>query len=66
MKDGKAFKTDNGNCILDCGVGPIANPSELEREILSIPGVVGSGLFLGMADTVLIQRGDDVEERQRG
>ncbi len=66
MKDGTQFKTDNGNCILDCGVGPIANPSELEREILSIPGVVGSGLFLGMADTVLIQRGDDVEERQRG
>ena len=65
-KDGKAFKTDNGNCILDCGVGPIANPAELEREILFIPGVVGSGLFLGMAHTVLIQRGDDVEERQRG
>ena len=66
MKDGKPFKTDNGNCILDCGVGPIADPAELEREILSIPGVVGSGLFLGMADTVLIQRGDGVEERQRG
>jgi ribose 5-phosphate isomerase A len=66
MKDGKPFKTDNGNSILDCGVGPIADPAELEREVLSIPGVVGSGLFLGMADTVLIQRGDDVEERQRG
>ncbi len=66
MKDGKPFKTDNGNSIFDCGVGPIADPAELEREILSIPGVVGSGLFLGMADTVLIQRGDDVEERQRG
>ncbi len=66
MKDGKAFKTDNGNCILDCGVGPIANSAELEREILFIPGVVGCGLLLGMAHTVLIQRGDDVEERQRG
>ncbi len=66
MKDGKPLETDNGNCILDCGVGPIADPAELEREILSVPGVVGSGLFLGMADTVLIQRGDDVEERQRG
>ncbi len=66
MKNGKALETDNGNCILDCGVGPIANPAGLEGEILSIPGVVGSGLFLGMVDTVLIQRGADVEERQRG
>ena len=66
MKDGKVFETDNGNRILDCGVGPIANPAGLEQELLSIPGIVGSGLFLGMADSVLIQRGDDVEERQRG
>jgi ribose 5-phosphate isomerase A len=65
MQDGKAFVTDNGNYILDCGIGPIASPRDLERELLSIPGVVGTGLFLGMAHTVLIQRGDNVEERRR-
>ena len=51
--DGQLFKTDNGNNILDCGVSPIRDPAELEARIRAIPGVVGTGLFLGMADTVL-------------
>ncbi|MDO8434262.1 MAG: ribose-5-phosphate isomerase RpiA [Candidatus Binatus sp.] len=53
-KDGNEFVTDNGNLILDCGLKPLANPARLERELHAIPGVVGTGLFLGMADTVLI------------
>lgn len=62
---GKRFVTDNGNTILDCQLSPIANPAELETQIRSIPGVVGTGLFLGMADTVLIQEGEQVQVRQR-
>ena len=53
-KDGSLFVTDNGNHILDCGIQLLADPVELEAEIRAIPGVVGTGLFLGMADTVLI------------
>jgi ribose 5-phosphate isomerase A len=56
-KDGQPFVSDNGCRILDCGVKPIARPAELEAAIRAIPGVVGTGLFLGMADVVLI--GDD-------
>ena len=56
--DGATFLTDNGNAILDCHSGPIEDPQALERAILDIPGVVGTGLFLNMADTVLIQSGD--------
>jgi ribose 5-phosphate isomerase A len=66
MSGGKLFVSDNGNHILDCRIGPIARPEELDRSLQAIPGVVGTGLFLGMADTVLIQRGDTVEVRQRG
>jgi ribose 5-phosphate isomerase A len=66
--NGKLFVTDNGNAILDCGVDPIADPAALEARIQAIPGVVGTGLFLDMADIVLI--GDDEfqlkEERRRG
>ena len=66
--DGKLFLSDNGNAILDCGVGPIIDPAAMESQILAIPGVVGTGLFLGMADRVLV--GDDqfglIEERRRG
>ncbi len=56
--DGSPFHTDNGNVILDCHVGPIVDPAALERSILDIPGVVGTGLFIGMAETVLIQAKD--------
>jgi len=59
------FVTDNGNSILDCRVGPIADAAALEGELRSIPGVVGTGLFVGMADTVLVERGDTVEVRER-
>jgi ribose 5-phosphate isomerase A len=63
--DGELFFSDNGNVILTCKVGPIADPVALERRITSIPGVVGTGLFLGMADAVLIQNGDQLEVRQK-
>ncbi|MGB8684558.1 MAG: ribose-5-phosphate isomerase RpiA [Candidatus Binatus sp.] len=53
-KDGKEFITDNGNVILDCAVKKIASPARLDRDLLTIPGVVGTGLFIGMADVVLV------------
>ena len=59
------FVTDNGNHILDCQLSGISNPAELETLFRSIPGVVGTGLFLGMADTVLFQEGEQVQIRQR-
>jgi ribose 5-phosphate isomerase A len=63
------FVTDNGNHILDCQVEPIPEPPRLEMAIRAIPGVVGTGLFLGMADTVLVGERDSfrlVDERRRG
>lgn len=51
---GNTFVTDNGNLILDCGVKSIANPARLDRDLLAIPGVLGTGLFVAMADIVLI------------
>jgi ribose 5-phosphate isomerase A len=50
---GKLFTSDNGNHILDCMIGPIADPAALEVQVRAVPGVVGTGLFLGMADVVL-------------
>ena len=54
VNGGKEFITDNGNLILDCAVKMIANPGRLDRELLAIPGVVGTGLFVGMANVVLV------------
>ena len=63
--DGELFFSDNGNVILTCRVGPIADPADLERRITAIPGVVGTGLFLGMVDAVLIQNGEQLDVRQK-
>jgi ribose 5-phosphate isomerase A len=66
-RDGRLFLTDNGNHIIDCGIDPISDAIRLERDIRAIPGVVGTGLFLGMADTVLVGDSHDfrvIEERR--
>ena len=63
------FVTDNGNYILDCQIDPIPDAPKLEMDIRAIPGVVGTGLFLGMADTVLVGDRENlrlIEERRHG
>jgi ribose 5-phosphate isomerase A len=56
--DGHEFLSDNGNFVMDCGIGRIKGPARLERELIAIPGVVGTGLFVGIANVVLIANGD--------
>jgi ribose 5-phosphate isomerase A len=66
-RDGRPGETDNGNHILDCGTGPIPDARRLEADVRAVPGVVGTGLFLATADTVLVGDGKDfrmVEERR--
>lgn len=63
-RDSDLFVSDNGNYILDCTVSALSNPMAVDQVLLGIPGVVGTGLFLGMAPTVLIQDGDVVRVRE--
>jgi ribose 5-phosphate isomerase A len=51
---GEPFVTDNGNRILDCSFGPIADPAQLDERIRRVIGVVESGLFIGRADPVFV------------
>ncbi len=63
---GREFFTDNGNLIADCAVKAIANPGRLDRELREIPGVVGTGLFVQMADLVLVaQAGGKIKTLRR-
>jgi ribose 5-phosphate isomerase A len=55
--DGFPYVTDNQNWILDTNFGPIDDPRDLDARVRKIPGVVDTGIFLGMADLVLV--GDD-------
>lgn len=52
--DGSPFQTDQGNLILDCHFGPIADPGEVAARLDARAGIVGHGLFLGLATDVVI------------
>ncbi len=53
-RDGQLFVTDNGNYIADCRFERIESPQALEAEINMVPGVVDNGLFVGLADRVIV------------
>ena len=53
--DGEIVSTDNGNYLLDCHFSlGIEDPWELQRTLEERAGIVESGLFLGMADEILV------------
>ena len=60
--DGSPFLTDNGNQILDCSFGKIADPPALAVTLSNTPGIVEHGLFIGLASVALVGRGGRVEE----
>ena len=51
---GPAFISDGGNFILDCRLGRIADAAALDRALKGIPGVVETGLFIGLADEIIL------------
>ncbi len=52
-RDGRPYRTDNGNAILDCSFGSIAEPRALDAGLRELHGVVATGLFVDLADEVL-------------
>jgi ribose 5-phosphate isomerase A len=54
--------TDNGNVVIDAVFGVIRNAAELELKIKMIPGVVETGLFIGLASAAYIGTLSGVEK----
>jgi len=42
--------TDNGNFVVDVDFGEIKDPHSLNQKLMAIPGIVETGLFIGMAE----------------
>ncbi|WP_159887434.1 ribose-5-phosphate isomerase RpiA [Paenibacillus puerhi] len=64
--DGSPYLTDNGNYIVDCEFGSLADPEDVHDRINRIPGVVDNGLFLQMAGKVIVGYADrSVQELSR-
>lgn len=63
MDGGAPLVTDEGNLILDCPFGPIADPAGLAQSLRAAPAVMDHGLFIGLCDRVLIGTASGVEQR---
>ncbi len=64
-KNNEPFVSDNGNYVVDCFFKKILAPKKLQKEINCIPGVVDNGLFLNMADEVIIGTKDGIKKLVR-
>ncbi len=53
-KDGHAFVTDGGHWIVDAALERIADPVSVANALAAIPGVVEHGLFIGLAQTIVL------------
>jgi ribose 5-phosphate isomerase A len=58
---GAPFLSDGGNYILDCALKRIPDPAGLERKLAAAPGVVETGLFIGLAKEVILAGAGGVE-----
>jgi ribose 5-phosphate isomerase A len=57
--------SDNGNAIMDASFGAISDPAVLERQLKLIPGVVETGLFMGLTDVVYLGGDTTVKKLER-
>ena len=57
-RDGKRVITDQGNWIIDADFGHINDPLQLSNSLNEIIGVVCHGLFIGLADLIIIGKND--------
>ncbi|MEO6758431.1 MAG: ribose-5-phosphate isomerase RpiA [Saprospiraceae bacterium] len=48
------FVTDDGNHIIDADFGLIPDPERLSQQLNDVEGVVAHGLFIGLANTVIM------------
>ncbi|MES2095695.1 MAG: ribose-5-phosphate isomerase RpiA [Pseudomonadota bacterium] len=62
---GKAYRTNQGNLVLDCKFAAITNPEDLAREIEQIPGALAHGLFLREIDAAYVADAGIVTKMER-
>lgn len=60
-KDGPII-SDSGNLIVDAKFTSIPNPQALDAALNAIPGLLGHGLFIGMATRVILATPKGLEE----
>ncbi len=62
---GLPYRTDQGNFILDCNFGPIADPAALGERLKRRTGIVEHGLFIGLATDMISASAGGIQHRTR-
>ena len=63
---GEPVITDNGNYLVRCRFSQgISNPYDLARLLADRPGIVEHGLFLDMANLVIVAGEDGIQVKER-
>jgi len=57
--------TDNGNAVVDAVFGVIDNAERLEKQLKMIPGVVETGLFIGLTNIAYVGSNSSVEKIEK-
>jgi ribose 5-phosphate isomerase A len=60
--DGRPFRTDEGNYIVDADFGPIQDLVALSRMLNERAGIVEHGLFIGLAAEVIVAGKEGVQQ----
>jgi len=61
MKGNTPFITDENNYIIDLKIENISNPAALDAKLKGFAGVVETGLFFGVVDTVVVGLGKTIK-----
>jgi ribose 5-phosphate isomerase A len=64
--DGSEYLTDGGNPIVDCHFLTIDDPAALDRELQAIAGVLETGLFIDLCDTLIAGTSSGTEHVETG
>ncbi len=60
-KEGRVFKTDQNNNVLDCDFGPIYDPQIIAESLVWRAGIVEHGLFLTTTTDILVSTSEGME-----
>jgi ribose 5-phosphate isomerase A len=64
--DGSSYMTDGGNQIIDCRFNSIDDPESLDRELQCMAGVLDTGFFIGLCDTLIVGTDNGAEQIDTG
>ncbi len=64
--DGALTLTDGGNALIDCHFADLEDPAPLDQRLQCVSGILDTGLFIGLCDTLIVGTDEGVEVIETG